>query len=111
MKHDFEVNVKKNKKANARQPIPTQLIPAQPLMTQQFNIGRDDDSDDDFGRLFAPFGRGDAESFVSGGLGDWQDRLRDEPTQQAAARVPYLGVSRIPSDASFPMEEEATSVQ
>ena len=45
---------------------------------------------------------GDAESFVSGDLGDWQDRLRDEPTQHASASVPYLGVSRSPSDASSP---------
>ena len=28
--------------------------------------------------------------------------MRDEPTQQASARIPYLGVSRIPSDASSP---------
>ena len=48
---------------------------------------------------------------MSGDLGAWQERLRDEPTQQAFARVPYLGVSRSPTNASFPREQEAMGVQ
>ena len=80
MKHDFELNMKKHRRATLTAPI----------VAEQFDIGRDDDFGDDFDNA-----RQTARDFLQGiysraysGL-----PLGDDTTEQASARIPMLGPS------------------